>query len=930
MARINLLVNPSFRQGLPGWTPVAGATIAIAADKAWYGTDSLRVVKSANAGSGVTTTDFITVEPLKPYSLSGYSWVDLGDPAADLALKVSWYNSANTLISENTTTTVTVLGSGGWERITGVYSSPGAAVKAKVSAVQLSAGSAGADWYIDAMLFEQSSYVGEFIDNLTQSQENAIVNRGLTPLPAPVTSGMQLNADIAIGNLVLNTIDESNTLWVCTDIDGWWGQAMPEIPDITRGVDDGSYDVTGRYQARQMALSGVFIPSSAAGLGAARDRLVEATNLVRRGVWLRTNEQPTRAAFVRLSGLPKIQTTNARGRTEFVIGLKAADPIKYLWNDADPDGFTTVDISGLGGTGMVINSGTADVTAVFTLTGPLGLNSTIYNAATDETMEIVQPLRGANAVATVTNAELVSEQATLTTSAPHNLRIGDIINVSGVGAPFDSVNETFIVTAASDVVPYTVSYYRQAIDRPPASVNGSVGLANNDVLEINTYERSVKFNGEIVGHRSKLETLVDWIRLSPGINMIHLDDSIDESVILKKSMTNGVAELTSAEAHFLSPGDTVTVSLPELALLKRKSLTSNVATLTTEENHGFSIGDTVNVDSTTISDVVNKVLTSNVATLTTALDGGFVVGDSITVALPTIVQPNTKSVTSNVVTLTTATPHGFSVGDSVTVALPTSANVTTKALNTNAVTIGTSGSHGYSIGDTVVVTLPSTANITNKSVSGNSVTLTTSPAHGFSVNDSFTVSLPTSSVLVAPRSMGGSPTYLATITTTSPHNFAVGDRINVDLNVGSNATVTQRASSGTTRTLTVSAPHGFVVGERITVSSMTANYVGSFVIASVPTTTTLTYTSTSFTESSVATSGLITNDTIATGYNGNKIIESVTSTTISYLSYSDSVASSGGAVGGAGSVFNSTNSGLNGTYPIAAVPSSTSIQYTKA
>lgn len=120
-----------------------------------------------------------------------------------------------------------------------------------------------------------------------------------------------------------------------------------------------------------------------------------------------------------------------------------------------------------------------------------------------------------------------------------------------------------------------------------------------------------------------------------------------------------------------------------------------------------------------------------------------------------------------------------------------------------------------------------------------------------------------------------------------------------------------------------------MVGERITVSGINANYNGSYVISAV-TATTVTYLSSVPVESSVASSGTIVNDTIATGYNGTKIIEALTSTTIQYLSYSDATASTGGTYGGTPTITDLTNTELNGTRPIAAVPSGVQLQYNKA
>jgi hypothetical protein len=78
---------------------------------------------------------------------------------------------------------------------------------------------------------------------------------------------------------------------------------------------------------------------------------------------------------VRLSGQPDIETVNARGRTEFSISLRAADPIKYEWDDSDPEGYSVVEIpvrntgAGKTGTGVVTNIGNYEVYVILELSG---------------------------------------------------------------------------------------------------------------------------------------------------------------------------------------------------------------------------------------------------------------------------------------------------------------------------------------------------------------------------------------------------------------------------------------------------------------------------------------------------------------------------------------------------------------------------------
>jgi hypothetical protein len=235
-------------------------------------------------------------------------------------------------------------------------------------------------------------------DAVFQGRENAAVNRAMTPLEQPNITGMKLNSDIVLGDMVLNTIDENRVVWVCTDIQGWWGHPDPEMKDFQRGFADGSYDVRGRWNARDITLEGSFLCPDPSLVAISRDKLIRATNLVYRGDWLRTYEDPPRAAFVRLSGRPDIETVNARGRVNFSIGLRAADPIKYEWNDQDPEGYSTVEITaqnastGAAGEGVVNNIGNADVSAIFEIEGPLVGPASLLNVTTGQLILIIDSI----------------------------------------------------------------------------------------------------------------------------------------------------------------------------------------------------------------------------------------------------------------------------------------------------------------------------------------------------------------------------------------------------------------------------------------------------------------------------------------------------------------------------------------------------------
>jgi len=283
-------------------------------------------------------------------------------------------------------------------------------------------------------------------DGIRQGRENETVNRGLTPLPSPFITGMKLNSDVVFNDLVLNTIDENNVTWVCRDIIGWWGMPEPEMRNFTRGFGDGSYDVRGRWAARDITLEGSFLCPDPSLVAGARDRLVRAADLVYQGGWLRTYEDPPRASYVRLSGRPQIETTTARGRVDFSIGLRAADPIKYEWSDQDPEGYSVIEIparndsTGALGEGIVNNIGNTTVSAIFEIEGPLTGPTSVLNLTTGELMLVI------------------------------------------------------------DAIP------------------------DGSFLEIDTYYREVAIDGETFGARSILETLVDWVQLAPGQNVIAIQD----------------------------------------------------------------------------------------------------------------------------------------------------------------------------------------------------------------------------------------------------------------------------------------------------------------------------------------------------------------------------------------------------------------------
>jgi hypothetical protein len=526
MSRVNYVSNPSFQTNTTGWSLTGGSTIARVTSDSVFGSSCLEVTKAAASNSGVSLTDRIAVAPNLTYAVSAYVKIPTANEDGSLQIKVEWFTavSGGSSISSTTSSLAAITSGSDWTRLAKIATAPVNAAGVMISVIQPTAGTASKKFLVDAVLFEQSSSVNLYIDEPTQAYETTTVNRSLTELPRPWITGMKLQADVQLGGLILNTIDENGVVWVATDIAGWWEHPDPEVPDIERGWGDGSYDVRGRWRARQIELTGVFLTPDPLLVPAARNTLIEASNLVYTNAWLYVNENPTKASKVRLSGKPSIQTVNARGRTEFSIGLRAADPIKYEWNWEQVDGYSTVTIPAKNvatsetGTRTITNNGNTNVSVILEITGPLVGPGEIYNYATDQLITTVQQLRPVT-TKTVSNKALTSNIATLTTNTVHGFLSGDIVTVSISDAVFNGTHTILTVPTTST---FTYSKVNTNVVSAAASGNASIAV---DVLEIDTYDKEVAFNGSTESTRSMIDTLVDWIVLAPGDNEIIFEDT---------------------------------------------------------------------------------------------------------------------------------------------------------------------------------------------------------------------------------------------------------------------------------------------------------------------------------------------------------------------------------------------------------------------
>jgi hypothetical protein len=531
MINDNLIYNPSFVSGTTGWAAFTSGSIAAYTADSFVGNGCVKFTKSStsdDAGVFNAAGYKATVSVGAIYSASAYVKVPTGQETIQVRANFRWYNSGGTFLSGVSGTLTTITSTDGWVRlITENATAPASSAFADVVIYQ-DAGTktVGNYFLVDAVKIEASAFVTPFVEPLDQNHENNAVNNTLRKVPVPHITGMELAADIMLNGLLLNTVDENNCVWVCTNIVGWWDLPDPEVPDMTRGLDDGSYDVRGRYTGRNMTLEGSILVPDRTMVPTVRAKLIEAINLVHTGGWLYVDEDPTKAAYVRLSGRPNIEVVNPRGRINFSVGLRAANPVKFKWNWNDLNGYETTTVTNQS-SATITNSGNIDVPMILTLSGgTAGLTApiTITNSTSGDVLKLVKTLRGSDYSTNISSSVRTGYVVTLTSNA-HGYLEGDVVTISGVTTSGRTTLNQAGVTITS-VTTNTITYTSSTTGTlAELATNGAIGLDVTDSLEIDTYNKSALFNGSATYARSYIDAQAAWVTLQPGSNTIVFADN---------------------------------------------------------------------------------------------------------------------------------------------------------------------------------------------------------------------------------------------------------------------------------------------------------------------------------------------------------------------------------------------------------------------
>lgn len=620
-----------------------------------------------------------------------------------------------------------------------------------------------------------------------QARENYVVDRGLQNLEPDNIKKLKLEGNIILGNFIFNTIDEDGVAWVITNISGWWNHPTADVQDIPRGYGDGSYDVQGRYLARSLTLEGTILVPRPELVEAARDKLIAATDLVYKGEWLRTGSNPIRSSFVRLSGDVSIETINARGRTNFSIGLRAPDPIKYSWNDASPDGYDVVEIPCLdasnpeSGVGTVLNIGNYPVSCFLEVTGPLVSPATIFNRTTEKLIILTQSLKGSDS-RFIVNKQLTFNQSTfldvavLTTTAPHEFTVGDTVFINNVGIGFDG--EAFITS-----VPTTTTFTYET-----------------EVADI----KAVNYK-QLSGGIAIIQTVKDHeFQIGDLVTVIGVDSVFDGEHLISEIPTSNT---------FLYPR----TRIPPRSI-SSKIMSSNIATLTTIGDHQFIVGETVTVSGVDVNFDGSHTITA------TPSSNQFSYAATRTNARAVV----EKSMLDDAITLTTSTAHGFILNEGV--------NVTGVNLSFNG---------GYLIQNVTSNTFSyrrvraTEAGVLIKALSSNTATITTTSPHGFAVGEKIKIEN-VDTVFDGTYEITSLPSN-----TTFTYSKSGTDLISTSVVGGTVKSVSRVISSyeliGNVATVTTANTHGVVLGETVTITGINPTFNGTYQVLSIPTSTTFTY-----------------------------------------------------------------------------------------
>lgn len=349
-------------------------------------------------------------------------------------------------------------------------------------------------------------------------------------------------------------------------------------------------------------------------------------------------------------------------------------------------------------------------------------------------------LQFTNPSASVTAKRVLNNEAILTLPTSHNLKAGNIINVSiGDGA----LDGTRTVTASgSNYIKYVA---QSNVASTPVSPAGSITAVTPTTS--NVTNRVMTFSGG-TGTATLTVPVGHGFKVGNTINVTIGETAFDGGPYAVTAVgTSTVTYQLPASGAVSSGAVSGSITLtPGATTVTNKAITSNVANVTVPAGHGLGVGNVVDV--TGVGSGFDGRQTISAVTATSisfeAQDDVATTPTSGTAAIATTtVAIAQKAITSNVVTVTLPSGHGVGVGNTITVAGLggnfDGEKTVTGVTATSATFEARSNVAATAVTGTVTMATP-TVSVTNKQITGNYAILTLGSGHGMAVGNTITVS----------------------------------------------------------------------------------------------------------------------------------------------------------------------------------------------
>jgi hypothetical protein len=545
----------------------AGATATLSLDSTdpLYGTGYSAKITAVDSSPYIGIINGLTDASYKApviagdtYTFSAYVKVPVGQATSEFKLRAYFYASS-TLVSFSDAAPQKISSFDGWVRLTFTFTIPATAtfMSGLVFRSSTTTVSTGYNFLVDAVQLQTGLEATSLIYD--QGQKNKLIDKSLTNVYIDHLTGMKLKADIRLGDFVFNRIDEYGVVWVINNIEGWWTMPQVEVQDLPRGWGDGSYTTYGRFGSRQITITGSFLlQDTDTQLEAARNRLINAINLVKKDAWLVLNEDTPKALKVRISGTPEISTINPRGKTDFSIGLVSADPIKYKWADARDDGYALTTANSNAEVVTIRNEGNTPVTAIFEIIGPTTGPVSLFNKTSEQLIDVIYKLNKYRTY-TVTGAEVSGGNLVFTTNTIHGFSSGEAVDILNVVDIFGIVSVICTSANSLDVITSVKHSFSPGQNIYLTGVSGLAGYSN---ITDGEYYITAVYRGNENGDYKFTITKVGLTQVTaPSVNASGAKFSVwANTSAISFDSGNNIATVNTSSEHGFTTGDQVVIS----------------------------------------------------------------------------------------------------------------------------------------------------------------------------------------------------------------------------------------------------------------------------------------------------------------------------------------------------------------------------------